>query len=104
MNVWPIRTRFSCGSVTPASASRNRSEASTTRSSAVGVLAERLGDRGPLARAEQAVVDEDADDPRPERPGQQRGGDRRIDAAREAADDPVGRPDPRADLGDRRGR
>ncbi len=42
-----------------------------------------------LAFAEQAVVDEDAGHPAADRPGQQRGRDGRIDAAREAADHPV---------------
>ena len=101
MNVWPIRRRFSCGSVTPSRAFRKGSAASTTRSSASDAAPKRLGDRGPLAAAQKPRVDEDADDPRPEGPGQQRRADRRIDAAGQAANDPVGRPDPARELGQR---
>ncbi len=46
----------------------------------VGARAERLGDRGPLAASQESRVDEDADNPRAQGPGQQRRTDRRIDA------------------------
>ena len=100
MNVWPIGLRFSCGSVTP---SERVEEPVATRRRRAGRPCEcapkACGDRVALAGAEQAVVDEDAGDLRAERLRQQRGGDRRIDAAGQPADDPVVGPDPPADLG-----
>ena len=96
MNVWPIRTRFSWGSLTPSRACEEPFGRVHDAQLGVGVRPEGLGDRVPLAGAEQAVVDEDADDPRPEGLRQQGGGDGRVDAPREAADDPVARPDPLA--------
>ena len=55
----------------------------------VEVLAERRDDLLGLAQAQQAVVDEDARQPVAERLVAEDGRDRRVDAAREAADDVV---------------
>ena len=100
MNAWPIRTplllRVGHAREGP---SRNALGRVDHPELGVGAGAERLGDRGALAAAEQAGVDEDADDPRAQCPGQQRRADRRIDAAGQSADDPVGRADPAGDLG-----
>ena len=60
----------------------------------VGPRAERLGHGDPLAARKQPGVDEHADDARAEGLRQERRADRRVDAAGEPADDPVGRPDP----------
>ncbi len=53
MNAWPMRRRFSCGSVTPASAARNRSSASTTCRSVLKWSRE-LGDHRRLLRPSAA--------------------------------------------------
>ena len=60
----------------------------------VEALAERRDDLLGLALAQQAVVDEDAREPVAERLVAEHGRDRRVDPAREAADDVVvgGRP------------
>ncbi len=101
MKVWPIRTRFSWGSVTPSE--RPEEPVGRVDDPQLGrrVRAERLGDARPLARAEQAVIDEHADHPRPEGLRQQGRADRRIDPAREPADDPVIRTHLPGDLLDR---
>ena len=89
MNAWPMRRRFSCGSVTPASAARNWSSALHDVQVGLEVLGELLDDRLRFVLAQQAVVDEDAGELRADRLVQQRGDDRRIDAARQAADHAV---------------
>ena len=88
MNTWPMILRFCSGSVTPASASRNRSrgvdDAQVEPGSGRGTCA-RPARASPCAQ--QAVVDEDAGQPRRRsRAEQQRRRDRRVDAARQAAD------------------
>ena len=86
MNSRPMILRFCSGSVTPASAARNRSAASTTLQPDAGrrdvVLLDLLG----LARPQQPVVDEDAGELVADGPVHQRRRDRRVDAAGQPAD------------------
>ena len=81
MNSRPMILRFCSGSVTPASAARNRSAASTTLSLIPGgrdvVALDLLG----LARAQQPVVDEHAGELVADGPVHQRRRHRRVDAA-----------------------
>ena len=98
MNAWPIRRRFSCGSVTPGQRLEERRLGVHDPQLGVGPQAERLDDRRPLVLAQQPGVHEHADHPGAQRPGQECGADGRIHAARESADDPLGRPDPAGDL------
>ncbi len=78
--------RFCSGSVTPG----QLAEEALARVDDAQVGLERVAkqrlDLGRLARALQAVVDEDAGEPRPDRAQHQRRRHRRVDAAREAAD------------------
>ena len=78
--------RLVSGSVTPASAVRNSSDASNVDERDVVVAAEQAHDLLGLAEPQQAVVDEHAGELVADRLVDQHGGDRRIDAAREAAD------------------
>ena len=81
--------RFSCGSVTPASALKKPPLGLHDVQVGFEVLGELFDDRLLFVLAQQAVVDQDARQLRADRPVQQRGDDRRIDAARKAADDAV---------------
>ncbi len=100
MNAWPMMRRFSCGSVTPASALRNRPSAFTTCRSVLKWLvnswmtdfSSSLRNRPLSTRMQESCG--------PIALVQQRGDDGRIDAARKAADDAV-RADALADLRDR---
>ena len=67
MNTWPMRRRFSCGSVTPASAARNVSSRLHDVQVGLEVLGELVDDRFRFALAQQAVVDEDAGELRADR-------------------------------------
>ena len=89
MKACPMRRRFSCGSVTPARAARNCSAAWTTCRSVLKWSREVARHRLRLVLPQQAVVDEDARQLRADRPVQQGGHDRGIDAAREPADHPA---------------
>ena len=89
MNAWPMRRRFSCGSVTPASAVRNWSSAFTTCRSVLKCFVNSSMTDCCFVLAQQAVVDQDARELRADRLVQQRRDDRRIDAARQAADHAV---------------
>ena len=88
MNSRPMVLRLVSGSVTPASASRNRSRRVHGVQLRPGggheVLLHLLG----LARPQQAVVDEHAGQLVADRPLDQRGRDRRVDAAGQPADHP----------------
>ena len=86
MNVWPMIFRFSSGSSTPASASRKRSRRVDRDELDAQVRAERPLDLLALVQAQQPRVDEDAGELIADRAMHQRRGDRRIDAARQAAD------------------
>jgi len=55
MNVWPMTVRFFSGSSTPASASRNRFDASTVTSFDAEVRAERALDLFALVQSQQPV-------------------------------------------------
>ena len=100
MNAWPMRRRFSCGSVTPASAARNRSLGLDDVQIGFEVAAELVRRLGLFVLAQQAVVDQDARELRGRwRWIEQRRDDGRIDAAREAADHAV-LADPLADARD----
>ncbi len=94
MNSRPMILRFSSGSVTPASAVEEplaRVDGDEPHAGRGDVV---LLDLLPLARAQQAVIDEDADQLVADRLVHESRGDRRVDAARETADDAT-----RADLG-----
>ena len=99
MKTWPIRRRFSCGSVTPRRASRNRSARSATRSSASSGC-QRPRPRPAVRGAEQSGVDENADDARPHACSKRRAATAESTPPGKSADDPVGRPD----TGERSGR
>ena len=73
--------RFLSGSVTPARASKNRSDASTPVTGRPRCRKDRE-DVAALVLAEEARVDEDAAETLPHRLADQDGGDRRVDAAR----------------------
>ena len=99
MNSRPMILRFSSGSVTPASASRNRFGGVDDLEPHAGggdvVALDLLG----LALAQQAVVDEHAGELVADRPVHERRRDRGVDAAGQAADHPLVA-DLRADRGD----
>ena len=82
--------RLSSGSVMPVRRSRNRLAEINHMQGNVAVAAEQLDDLFGLARAQQAGVDQDADQLVADRLVQQERRDRRIDAARQAADHPAG--------------
>ena len=88
MNSRPMILRFSSGSVTPASASRNRSlgvdDVQVDAGRGHEVALDLLG----LALAQQPVVDEDAGQPVADRALHEGRGDRGVDAAGQAADRP----------------
>ena len=86
MKVWPMIVRFFSGSSTPASASRNRFDASTVTSLMPEVRPERALDLLALVQPQQPVVDEHAGELIADRAMDERRRDRRIDAARQAAD------------------
>ena len=90
-NSSPIALRFASGSVTPASASKNRQPGVDVDQLDAHVAPERLDDLIALALAHQSGVDVDAGQLMADRPVHERRRDRRVDAAREPADDPVGR-------------
>ena len=97
--------RLRSGSRSPASRSRKRSSARAVTSGTCEVLAEQRLDLLALALAQQAVVDEHAGEPVADRLVHERGGHRRVDAAREPAHRaPVAdlRADPRGGVGDER--
>ena len=89
MNSSPIRRRFSSGSSIPSSRARNRSCRLDVDERHVEVAAERLGHLLGLVRAHEAVVDEDAGELVADGLVDEQRGDRRVDAAGEAADDAV---------------
>ena len=91
MNAWPIRRRFSCGSVTPASAVEKLVLGMDDVQIGAEMRGEFADDRFFFVLAQQAVVDQDARQLRADRPIQQRRHDRRIDAARQPADHAVDR-------------
>ena len=84
MNCSPMILRFCSGSVTPCSAARNRSAASTWQQRHLEVVVERLDDLLGLVLAQHAVVDEDAGEPVADRAVHEQRGHGRVDAAREA--------------------
>ena len=86
MNSSPIRSRFSSGSVTPASRARKRSLRVDVDERDVEVAAERLDHLRRLVLAQQAVVDEDAGELVADRLVDEQRGDRRVDAAGERAE------------------
>ena len=86
MNSRPMILRFSSGSLTPASASRNCFWASTTCRVDAGGGDEVALDLLGLALAQQAVVDEDAGQPVADRALDDRRGDGGVDAAGQPAD------------------
>ena len=86
MNVWPMIVRFSSGSSTPASASRNRSDASTVIELDAEVRAERSLDLLALVKTKQSGVDEDARELIADRAMHERRRHRRVDAAGQTAD------------------
>ncbi len=92
MNSRPMILRFSSGSVTPASASRNCfcgvDDVQLDAGRGDEVALDLLG----LALAQQAVVDEDAGEPVADRALHERRGDRGVDAAGQAADRPARSP------------
>ena len=92
--------RLTSGSSTPSSASRNSFSASHVHQRDVVVVAEQRDDLLGLAEPQQAVIDEHAGELLADRLVDQHRRDRRIDAAREAADHPA-LADLRADLLDR---
>ena len=89
MNCSPMMRRFCSGSVTPASAARNRSAASTWTQRHVEVVVERLDHLLGLVLAQEAVVDEDARELVADGAVDEQRRDGRVDAARERADDLV---------------
>ena len=78
--------RLRSGSMTSSSASRKRSAAFTCTRSTSNWRAERLLDLLGLADAQQTGVDEHARELVADRLVHERGGDRGVDAARQAAD------------------
>ena len=97
MNSSPIALRFSSGSATPSSRARNRSSASTCIERHVEVTLEGLDHLRRLVLAEQAVVDEDADELVADRLVDEQRRDRRVDPARQRAEHALAadlRPDP----------
>ena len=89
MNCSPMMRRFCSGSVTPASAARNRSAASTWTQRHLEVVVERLDHLLGLVLAQQAVVDEHARELVADGAVDEQGRHRRVDAAGEGADDLV---------------
>ena len=89
MNSRPMILRFSSGSVTPASASRNCSRASTTCRSTPVAATKSRSTCSASPCAQQAVVDEHAGEPVADGPLHQRRGDRGVDAAGQPADRPA---------------
>ena len=89
MNSSPMMRRFSSGSSTPARRARKRSRASTMTRSHAQVGLERLAQQLRLALAHEPVVDVDAGQPVAHGAMDERRRDRRVDAARERADDPA---------------
>ena len=79
--------RLASGSVTPASLSRKRSSASTATSGTLKWSRNVGDDLLALVLAHQAVVDEDARELVADRAVHEQRGDRRVDAAGQAADD-----------------
>ena len=88
MNSRPIVLRLVSGSVTPASAAEEQGRGIAMHEPDVEAVAERAHHLLRLARAQQAVIDEDAGELLADRLVHQHRGDRRIDAARQAADHP----------------
>ena len=88
MKVWPIRRRFSSGSVTPASVVRNSVAGVHHPEVDAEVAAEGGLDLVPLVQPEQAVVHEDAGQAVADGPVHQRRSHRRVHPAGEAADHP----------------
>ena len=98
MNSRPMILRFASGSVTPRSAPRNASDASTTRRLDARRRHEVLLDLLGLALAQQPVVDEYAGQPVTDGALDERGRDRGVHAAGQARDRPAAAdllPDPR---------
>ncbi len=113
MNAWPIRRRFSCGSVTPASAFRNVASASTTRSSASvrrpnasttaarslrrksPVSTNTQTTRGPSARASSAAQTAESTPPDSPQTTRSAGPTRRGDLGHRPLDEGAHRPGPR---------
>ena len=93
MNVPPMIFRFRSGSVTPASAARNLSDASSQTSGRCMTLGEALPDLCGLVHPQQAVVDEDAREAVADRPVREQRRHRRIHAAAQPADHAAGRTD-----------
>ena len=79
--------RFCSGSSTPASRARNRSRASTMTRFIPRFASKVDPQQLRLLLAHQPVVDVDAGQPVADRPVDERGRDRRVDAARQGADD-----------------
>ena len=100
MNSSPIALRFSSGSITPSSRSKNRSAGPHVDELDALVALEGLDHLLALALAHQPGVDEHARELRADGPVHERGGHRRVDPAGEAADGPA-RADLLADGGDR---
>ena len=90
MNSSPIALRFSSGSVTPSSRARNRSSRLDVHERHVEVAVERLDDLRRLVLAQEAVVDEDADELVADRLVHEQRRDRRVDAARQRAEHALG--------------
>ena len=89
MNVWPMRRRFSCGSVTPASAARNCSSAFTTCRSVLKCLVNSSMTRLASSLRSRPLSTRMQESCGPIAWYKQRGDDGRIDAAGQAADDAV---------------
>ena len=89
MNARPICRRFSCGSIAPARALRNLSSRLDDVQIGLEMAGELADDRFLLGLAQQSVIDQDAGNLRADGLGQQRGDDRRIDAAGKPADHPA---------------
>ena len=94
-----MNLRFASGSVTPGEAAQEQRLGVHVDERDVVVAAEQADDLLGLARAHQAVIDEDAGQLLADRLVDQHRRDRRIDPARQAADHPA-LADLRADLGD----
>ena len=103
MNSSPIALRFSSGSTTPGEPLEEAVGGAHVDELDALVAAERLDDLIALALAHEAGVDEHARELRPDRLVHERGRDRGVDAAGQAADDPLGA-DLRADRVDRTSR
>ena len=92
MNSSPIALRFSSGSMTPASRSKNRSAACTWIELDALVALERVDDLLALALAHEPGVDVDARELRADGLVHERGGDGGVDATGQPADRPARRP------------